>query len=494
MSPTPRRAVTRLVLSALTALAVVVSAQVALVGGRGAGSTTAAGGGQRLDLGVVMALSAGPTHVDPLPDGVDLDDPIGTAALYERAGLERSDVAGPVYAASASESEATAPGGSPSTSGLGAHVVPSCSGTGTDGKRVQPLYVRGEGTASRYGVVLPLLLNEVANVDDVFAVSAAERGGVRRVRWVHQDCIPLLPEVVVPDGALSSFGATINALKAQGYTDPARKYLAFADAQVLCGVGTLYNDVRTTGNLNEERTAYARVDAPCWSGSTSVAAHELTHNLGGVLPGAPHRTANGHCWDESDLMCYNDGSGAAMQTVCADSAQGQLLDCGDDDYFSVAPTAGSWLAQNWNTASSAFLDTVVSDPTITPAPTPPPTTKAPPTTDPSDKGRRTAVRGHWKGSNVLRPQGRAKGAVRYVGVLSGQLRLAGRGRNVAGERLTLQRRYGAGDWKKIGHDTTDRSGRVSQRDRPHRQASYRWVYRGNDQLQGSRSSRIITRR
>ncbi len=475
MSRPPSRPLTRLIVAALTALGVVAAAQVALAEGPATGLTA--------DLSVRTALSTGPTHVDPLPDGVSLDDPTTTAALYARAGLDRSDLTDDE--AGRTQAGATSPGGTPSTSGLGAHVVPSCSGTGADGKRVAPMYVREATTASRYNAVLPLLLNEVANVDDVFAVSAAKRNGIRRVRWVHQGCSPVLPEVVVPAGALDSFGATINALQALGYTDPSRKYLAFADANALCGVGTLYNDVRTTGNLNESRVSYSRVDAPCWSGSTSVAAHELTHNLGGVLPGAPHRTANGHCWDEADLMCYNDGSGVAMQTICADSRQGQLLDCGDDDYFSVAPTAGSWLAQNWNTASSGFLDTTVSDPTITPTtttPPPPTTTTPPPTTKPPGKVRKTKVRGHWKGKG------------KRHGLVTGQLRLAGEGLNIAGEKLTLQRRYAHRSWKSIGRDTTDRAGRVAKRDRPRRHASYRWVYRGNDQLQGSRSGRITFRR
>ena len=71
-----------------------------------------------------------------------------------------------------------------------------------------------------------------------------------------------------PDGALSSFGATIQAVQALGYRDASRKYLMFADTDVLCGIGTLYNDVRQNGNTNDLRTSYARVDAPCWSGST----------------------------------------------------------------------------------------------------------------------------------------------------------------------------------------------------------------------------------
>ena len=139
----------------------------------------------------------------------------------------------------------------------------------------------------------------------------------------------------------------------------------FADANALCGIGTVYDDMTTSGNLNDGRYAsYARVDTNCWSTGHSVAAHELTHTLGGVQARAPHATKNGHCYDESDLMCYDDSSGKVMRTVCA-QAQEQLLDCHHDDYFSTAPVAGSYLAKSWNTAGSSFLDVLPPTPDVT---------------------------------------------------------------------------------------------------------------------------------
>jgi hypothetical protein len=473
------RAGARVALAAATALAGL--AVVALTGGPVGGS------GLGTDLDVRYALSGGPTHVDPPPDGVSLDGPTDTRSLYERAGQDRTDLTD-AYAvldgaaadgADVPDTASTTPPGRPSTAGIGAHVSPSCSGTGTDGRRVQPMYVREATTPSRYGAVLPLLLNEVANVDDVFAVSAARTGGVRRVRWVHDGaCNPVLPEVVVPSGALSSFGATIQAVQALGYRDASRKYLMFAEADVLCGIGTLYNDVRPNGNTNDLRTSYARVDTRCWSGSTSVAAHELTHNLGGVLPGAPHVTTNSHCWDENDLMCYPDGSGAAMQTLCPDPQQGQLLDCGNDDYFSTAPPEGSWLATRWNTASSAFLDTTAVDPTLPPVAAPPssaPPTQAAPTAVALE---RTKVRSGWHGRR---------------GLVTGVLRTSSK-EGVPGARLALQRRYVGKPWRTVARERTDGRGRVEERDRPRRTAYYRWVFEGSDQLAASRSSSVKARR
>jgi hypothetical protein len=315
------------------------------------------------------AAGLAPMHADPMPEGTRLSDPTDTASLSAKADVDQvAEADDEPFAAGAAS-----PVGTPGIRTLGKHVTPSCSGTGSDGNRVQVLYVHEKGTTDRYASVLPILRNEVANVDDVFALSAGQTGGVRRVRWVHDaHCFPVVADVTVPKGALGSdFWGTVSALKALGFTDPHRKYLMFADANEFCGIGTVMDDTRATGNANDGMYAsYARVDANCWSSGHSVPAHELTHTLGGVLSSAPHATKNGHCYDESDLMCYDDGSGVAMRKVCAD-AQEQLLDCHHDDYFSTDPPPGSFLARYWNTARSSFLDAVASapPPDVTVAPT-----------------------------------------------------------------------------------------------------------------------------
>ena len=468
----PHRALARLLLSALTAFGVVVAAQ-QLVAPAVAGAAAPT---------PQVALSTGPTHEDPLPGGLDWDDPVDTTSLYRRAGLDRAELVRRTRdgrtatdATAGRVAAAVIPPGEPSTPGLTAHVAPSCTGDGVDGKRVQAMYVREATTPSRYGVVLPLLQNEVANVDDVFAVSAQKTGGVRRVRWVHSGCVPVIPEVVVPAGALASFSATKEALSGLGYNDPNRKYLAFADASVLCGIGTFYPDSRPVGNPNDGyKASYSRVDSRCWSpGSISVAAHELTHNLGGVLPGAPHVTPDGHCWDENDVMCYVDGGGVTMQTVCADKSHERLLDCNGDDYFNTAPAPGSWLSQSWNTASSGFLDT--SAPSVAP----PPVTTPPPAGKTTVAPQATKLRADWKGR------------IRKV---VGDLRRAD-GSRVAGAKVELQRKYaGSSRWVTVDMDTTDRSGAVASKERPRRTAYFRWVYKGSSTLEASRSDRVRARR
>jgi hypothetical protein len=520
----------------------------------------------------------GEVHVDPTPEGVSLSDPTDTASLYEAAGLAVPDATTEATASTlvtaaddaidlSALQAASVPSGKPSTLGLSQHVAPSCSGTGSDGNRVQALYVREATTVSRYSEVLPLLRNEIANVDDVFAVSARQTGGDRRVRWVHDgSCVPVIPEVVVPAGSLGDFTATIKALQAAGLTDPARKYLAFTDAAVLCGVGTLYEDPSVSNNMNDGRAAsYARVDAPCWSAAGhSVAAHELTHNLGSVLSGAPHATAAGHCTDEADLMCYVDGAGVTMRDVCS-SSQEQLLDCNHDDYFNTDPQPGNFLYDHWNTARSSFLDadavggsgegsgtapppagtdpagtdvatwsvpTVTSgDPAVVRAALTDPVTGLPVAGAPVELQTRTVTGEEWttavaglvsSADGSVQVERRRTGAAWYRFAYRGGAGTApststavlvkarthvkarwkahrhvvvGRmirvdGTPVAGARVILQRRYAGGDWVRVGQDVSSSTGRVQHAQRPRRAAYFRWVYRGDELLLGTRSPAV----
>ena len=80
------------------------------------------------------------------------------------------------------------------------------------------------------------------------------------------------------------------------------------------------------------------------------------HNLGGVQHSARNATGGFHCIDEWDVMCYQDGSGAATRVECPDRARDATrFDCNHDDYFHPDPPVGSYLANPWNTANSQFL-------------------------------------------------------------------------------------------------------------------------------------------
>jgi hypothetical protein len=286
-------------------------------------------------------------HADVPPPGVDVRIRPTTALLRTRDGagddaVEAAQDAG--VAAAAKRSTAV-----------------SCDGDGTSGDRVQAMYVVASDRPNRFTAIAPSIRAWAAGVDDVFNRSAALTGGVRHVRFVttgtpQTGCTAKVVRVVVPKAATKSFDATIAAVRAAGYNSAARKYLMWVDATVYCGIAEVYSDSRhSADNLNNGYAPqFARIDSACWGFGNSVEAHELTHTLGAVQGDAPHHTLYGHCFDEYDRMCYNDGSGIAMREVCP-AARDSLLDCRADDYFSTAPGQGSYLATHWNTADSRWL-------------------------------------------------------------------------------------------------------------------------------------------
>jgi hypothetical protein len=199
---------------------------------------------------------------------------------------------------------------------------------------------------------------------------------VRHVRFVTDAGCRLLVAIVhMSSTADDSSVNTYRELQARGYNRSDRKYLVWMDSNVLCGEAFTYADDRPTQDNKNNGAAgvaplVARIDRPCWGSYSSswhsTEAHELMHNLGGVQATAPHHSANGHCTDEWDAMCYDDdgtkdnvvhyasGATRAIWNRCATTHE-PLFDCGHDDYFSTAPPAGSYLSAHWNTAASRFL-------------------------------------------------------------------------------------------------------------------------------------------
>ncbi len=289
-------------------------------------------------------------HADEAPPGVDVNKPVPTAVLESREG------------AAAAAVEAAEDEGVPVAEQLAAvsDRVP-CDGDGTSGYRVQAMYVVAAGSANRYPAVSDQIKQWAAGVNTVFNLSAAKTGGVRDVRYVTSSngdgtCSPTVLNVTVPAGSFSTFASTITAMQNLGYTSPARKYLMWVDGTGQCGIAQTYvSSIPGQDNPNNGYAAqFARIDTGCWGGSQSVEAHELSHTFGSVQRDAPHATSAGHCYDESDRMCYSDGGGKTMQQICA-ADQEILFDCNNDDYYSTYPPAGSYLDTHWNTADSRWL-------------------------------------------------------------------------------------------------------------------------------------------
>jgi hypothetical protein len=250
----------------------------------------------------------------------------------------------------------TSPSPSPSTTATASPepaTTPTGGRCGSDGPRVQAIYAHAADVTDRFASLHSSLQQWLANVDDIFNISAAETGGVRHVRFLTDaSCVPVITDVTMSATGDDSFSATINELKSQGFTRTDRKYVVWVDADVYCGIGTVQqDDAAASTNLNNSGPSYGRTDTGCWGGSTE--AHELEHNLGGVQMSAPHSNGAWHCTDEYELMCYQENS--KPMTYPCPLAHANVLDCGHDDYFSTAPVPGSYLAGHWNSASSAYL-------------------------------------------------------------------------------------------------------------------------------------------
>jgi hypothetical protein len=262
------------------------------------------------------------------------------------------------------------PGGAPSVAEAEGFV--RCYGTGQDGPRVQAIYARPSNRSDRYSTYLASIRRWAAETDGVFASSAARTGGVRHIRYVTgSTCQLVVDNVVLSPAGDDSFENTISELAARGYNRNDRKYLVWMDSNVMCGIAGYYPEDRgDSANANNGPSGVpglvGRIDSGCWglaNKGQSVEAHELMHSLGSVLPTSPHATAAGHCVDESDRMCYSDGTAVAITNSC-DPAGEPLFDCDNDDYFHTDPPPGSYLATRWNTARSEFLSSAEADPTI----------------------------------------------------------------------------------------------------------------------------------
>lgn len=221
----------------------------------------------------------------------------------------------------------------------------------------------------RYDAVVGSIRDIVSDMDGIFDASAAQTGGTRRPRIVTEatesGCRVVVDKVPMTAAGDDNFSNTASELSAAGFGRSDRKYLVFMDSNVICGQGDIWNDDSPgQGNKHNGDQAtspdsdgmVARVDTGCWDGHT--AAHEITHNMGGVQLSAPNTSNGWHCVDEYDVMCYSDTPYfPSMRYECTNYSVDEFsLDCNKDDYFNTNPSASDYLATHWNVADSAFLE------------------------------------------------------------------------------------------------------------------------------------------
>jgi hypothetical protein len=236
-------------------------------------------------------------------------------------------------------------------------LSPPCTRPGTTGNRIQAVYVYYGSLPNRIGTLKPYVIDAMKRANGIVSASAKQTGGSRQLRIATSDnCQPSVAVAHLPKSAAPSFAKTVAALSSRGYTKTNRKYMVFADARYICGLGQTYSDDRPgRDNRNNRGPQFARVDLGCWSGS--AVAHEIFHTLGAVQKSAPRSDTALHCRDEKDLMCYKGAAGTSVYTSanCRTTSLDERLDCNKNDYFHTNPKAGSYLATRWNTARSSFL-------------------------------------------------------------------------------------------------------------------------------------------
>jgi hypothetical protein len=301
------------------------------------------------------------THVDTARDlqDVDIAGVARTAQRQAAPGVAAAEEALPLTwcgdETSANDTAHAAP--------LGAH-------------QIHVVYARATGQLDNFNAWKDRLQ---ANVSVVQRFLASQSGGAKALRFdMGTRCGPeyvditsvALPSDVTADDLDAVDAATRDALGPgfpSGYN-----LLIVTDGLTsnpggwLSGVAWLVSDDRP-GSSNESNLGgltavlWAPAGSPGnWRGTgwwPEGFLHEITHNLGGVQAGAPDATAYGHCTDETDVMCYQDGPGTILEDVCPEvtGAIAEIYDCGKDDYFAPAPPAGSYLATHWNVYNSAFM-------------------------------------------------------------------------------------------------------------------------------------------
>lgn len=227
------------------------------------------------------------------------------------------------------------------------------------------IYTRPNDVADGSGGVAAAYRSEFYKAS-AFINEQAQRDGAttRKLRVWCSGGVPTIDVVVVPVGSAGDdYASIVAAIRAAGFTsaEPSvERYLVYHDGIV--GPGTWGLGGQATMPVQATQDPYgsangtasvavnykSAVGAPDWF----TMVHELTHTMGAVQDGAPGSNGNSHCFDDYDVMCYDDGSGPT-HLVCSFLE----LDCNGDTYFN-AGIAGGWLSTHWNVGKpmNRFLD------------------------------------------------------------------------------------------------------------------------------------------
>ncbi len=163
------------------------------------------------------------------------------------------------------------------------------------------------------------IMGAINQANIIFDESAHKTGG-------HRDLIVDHEVTTVAATTTNYLELAVNLIDS-GLIITDRIYIVFAPRLEVCG--TTVHNLAILGDMR------------CWGGRE--VAHELVHVMGGVSGESPHGDGIGHCTDEYDVMCYDDGFVKGQITYPCLPEEELLLDCGEDDYYNTDPPPDSWL-------------------------------------------------------------------------------------------------------------------------------------------------------
>lgn len=203
--------------------------------------------------------------------------------------------------------------------------------------------------------------SDIARIDGAFYQAAVESGSANGADLVFAcgtSSSVRVDEVQLPTASPdASFDTILSDLRATGRYDKANeKYLVFYNAGIgpgYLGQGTLHDDeTASSSNANNAGPTYA----VAYNSSPDAMMHENGHTLGAVQQNSPFSTGQGHCWEDYDIMCYDDAydNNVPISGMVIDCSSPSHYDCEHNDYFDAKIGAGQgvgtgdWLANHWN--------------------------------------------------------------------------------------------------------------------------------------------------
>jgi hypothetical protein len=227
-----------------------------------------------------------------------------------------------------------------------------CAG---DSYRIQLIYMIPAGGSDASATMVPLMQQHFIQSNAMVSDRAAEYGGDLSLRVACDAAGQPAVRVLRSSTDNGNIGAVDQELTRQGLRATGQDNVVYWGSGG-CGGGVAWGsgDARPgPENAVNNAPGVAVVTGRC---PFTYMLHEQGHSMGAVLSNAPNGSGRGHCNDDADVMCYNDGgpNSSGYRTDVCRSPNGNLdyyWDCNVNDYFHPNPPAGSFLANNWNLAS-----------------------------------------------------------------------------------------------------------------------------------------------